>query len=77
MHIAEDQIVDKIRALSDSERDDVMRYVDSVLKRNERPSTLGDRIKQLVADVPEDVWDRVPADGSEQHDHYIYSTRKR
>lgn len=77
MQIAEEQIVNKIRALSDEERADVLRYVEHVLRRHERPPTLGERLREIVADVPDDVWDRVPADGSEQHDHYVYGTRKR
>ena len=31
----------------------------------------------LVRDIPEDVLESVPADGAAQHDHYLYSTRKR
>ncbi|HQU92954.1 MAG TPA: hypothetical protein PLK77_11690 [Pyrinomonadaceae bacterium] len=77
MQIAEEQIVDKIRALSDEERADVLRYVERVLRRHDRPATLGERISQIVADVPDEIWDRVPTDGAEQHDHYIYGTRKR
>ena len=77
MHVVEQQIVDKIRSLSDEEQADVLRYVEHVLKRHGRPATLGERLMQIVADVPEEVWDRVPSDGSEQHDHYIYGTRKR
>ena len=77
MQLVEKQIVEKIRALSDEEQADVMRYVDHVLRRNERPATLGERLRQIVADIPDEVWNRVPSDGSEQHDHYIYGTRKR
>ena len=77
MQTVEEQIVNKIRSLSDEEREDVLRYVDNVLKRHDRPATLGERIKQIVADVPDEIWNRVPTDGPEQHDHYIYGTRKR
>lgn len=77
MQLVEEQIVDKIRALSDKERDDVLRYVGRVLRRQHRPTTLGEKINQFFADVPDEVWERVPADGSEQHDHYTYGTLKR
>ena len=33
--------------------------------------------QQLSADVPDEVWDSLPPDLSEQHDHYIYGTPKR
>ena len=76
MQIVEEQIVEKVRTLSDKDQEDVLRYVDSVIGR-ERPKTLGEKIMEIVADVPDEVWDRVPIDGAEQHDHYIYGTPKR
>lgn len=36
-----------------------------------------ERILELTADVPDEVWDQLPTDLSEQHDHYIYGTPKR
>jgi Arc/MetJ-type ribon-helix-helix transcriptional regulator len=33
--------------------------------------------QELSADVPDEVWDSLPPDLSEQHDHYIYGTPKR
>ena len=77
MQIVEEQIVDKIRTLSDKDQEDVLRYVDRVLSNERRPKTLGEKIMDIVADVPDEVWDRLPTDGAEQHDHYIYGTRKR
>ena len=33
--------------------------------------------QELSAEVPDEVWDNLPTDLSEQHDHYIYGTPKR
>jgi hypothetical protein len=33
--------------------------------------------QELSASVPDEVWDALPTDLSEQHDHYIYGTLKR
>lgn len=33
--------------------------------------------QELSADVPDEEWDSLPPDLSEQHDHYIYGTPKR
>ena len=33
--------------------------------------------QELSADVPNEVWDSLPPDLSEQHDHYIHGTPKR
>jgi Arc/MetJ-type ribon-helix-helix transcriptional regulator len=34
-------------------------------------------IQEIAAEVPDEVWDALPTDLSEQHDHYIYGTPKR
>ncbi len=77
MQIVEEQIVNKIRTLTDKEREDVLRYVDRVIGGQEREPRLGEKLAELFADVPDEVWERIPEDGSEQHDHYIYGTPKR
>ena len=33
--------------------------------------------QELSATVPDEVWDALPTDLSQQHDHYIYGTPKR
>jgi Arc/MetJ-type ribon-helix-helix transcriptional regulator len=32
---------------------------------------------EITASIPEEEWAKLPTDGSEQHDHYIYGTPKR
>ena len=39
--------------------------------------SIGEIIDELMSDVPAEVLDRLPVDGAEQHDHYIYNTPKR
>ncbi len=77
MQIVEQQIVEKIQTLSDEEREQVLRYVEEVLSKRNRKQTLGEKIKKITVDVPEEVWERIPSDGSQQHDHYIYGTPKK
>ena len=36
-----------------------------------------EEILELTADVPDEEFDKLPVDGAEQHDHYIYGTLKR
>ncbi|AGA24818.1 ribbon-helix-helix domain-containing protein [Singulisphaera acidiphila] len=36
-----------------------------------------EEIAEITADVPDEEWNKLPADGAEQHDHYIYGTPKR
>ena len=36
-----------------------------------------ERIAERIAAIPDEEWAKLPVDGAEQHDHYIYGTRKR
>ena len=77
MQIVEEQIVSKIRTLSDKEREDVLRYVDGVINGHEHKRTLGEQLEEVFADISTEDWEKLPRDGAEQHDHYIYGTPKR
>jgi Arc/MetJ-type ribon-helix-helix transcriptional regulator len=74
-----------------SEEDLVTQAVRTFLDRRHEPSPatgeepnddaarkpVWERALDLTADVPDEVWDGLPTDLSEQHDHYIYGTPKR
>jgi Arc/MetJ-type ribon-helix-helix transcriptional regulator len=36
-----------------------------------------ERIVERSAAIADEEWDKLPVDGAEQHDHYIYGTPKR
>ncbi len=36
-----------------------------------------DEFAEIAAGVPAEAWAKLPIDGAEQHDHYIYGTPKR
>jgi Arc/MetJ-type ribon-helix-helix transcriptional regulator len=36
-----------------------------------------DVFEEISSEIPEEEWAKLPADGAEQHDHYIYGTPKR
>jgi len=42
-----------------------------------RRPPLADRIRQIWADIPDEVRARLPAVGASQHDHYIYGVPKK
>lgn len=77
METAEQEILEKFKVLSPEERGEVLTYVERLLSKRNRKQTLGEKIREIAADVPEEIWERIPADGSEQHDHYIYGTPKK
>ena len=77
MSVVEEEIVAKLKDLTLNERDEVLRYVDELLNQRQHKKTLGEKIQTLTADIPENVWEQLPVDGSAQHAHYIYGTPKR
>ena len=36
-----------------------------------------ERILERSAAIPDEEWDKLPVDGAEQHDHYLYGVPKR
>ena len=34
-------------------------------------------IEEIMADVPESEFDKLPKDGASEHDHYLYGTEKK
>jgi len=47
----------------------------TLVKAKERP--IWDVISDIVKDVPDDVFERLPKDGASQIDHYLYGLPKR
>lgn len=60
----------------------VEQYVRQMLAHDLEPSPtakkpLASRIREIWADMPEEVRTKLPADGASQHDHYIYGVPKK
>lgn len=43
----------------------------------QRPRRIWEVAEEIRRNVPAEEWDKLPVDGAEQHDHYIYGTPKR
>lgn len=64
----------KVSRLSVEQQENVLDYVEKL----EPPKlTLWDAIKERVSSIPDDVLEKLPTDGAENHDHYIYGTPKK
>lgn len=44
---------------------------------SEPPESIWDRIIERGKSIPDEVWEELPRDGSEQHDHYLYGSPKK
>ena len=76
----ESSLVEKVRGLSPDRQREVLEFIDNL---GELPSSkLDDRpiwevIAEISASVPDEEWAKLPADGAEQHDHYLYGSPKK
>jgi Arc/MetJ-type ribon-helix-helix transcriptional regulator len=41
------------------------------------PKPIWEVFEEISASIPDEEWAKLPNDGAEQHDHYIYGTPKR
>ncbi len=51
--------------------------IKQALAPREARRPLAARIREIWADMPDEVRAKLPADGASQHDHYIYGVPKR
>lgn len=74
----EEAIVERLQALDADEQKRVLDFVERIERQKRQPAkTLWDAIQDIVKDVPDEVWERLPTDGAEQHDHYLYGSPKK
>jgi len=74
----EEAVVERLRALNAEEQKKVLDFVEGIERQKSQPAKiLWDAIQKIVKDVPDEVWERLPTDGSEQHDHYLYGSPKK
>jgi hypothetical protein len=78
----EQAILEKVQALPDDKKREVLALVDEMLKHGQQPQPHESRpiweiIHELSSQIPIEEWAELPADGAEQHDHYLYGSPKR
>lgn len=68
------KIAEKVRVLSEEQQEEILEFVD---KFEAPPLSLWDMVKDWVENIPEDVLEKLPTDGSHNHDHYLYGAPKK
>jgi hypothetical protein len=85
-HSEFNNILHSIKALSPEQMRQLRQELDSELAEVSHPAAAGvspaavpawKQVLDNMKDIPDDEFDRMPADSSEQLDHYIYGTPKR
>ncbi len=71
-------IQEQLRVLSEEEMRQVLSFVTALQKRKKaapvRP--LSAIFEDLSNEIPLEQWQEIPADGAENHDHYLYGAPK-
>ena len=71
-------IQEKMRVLSEAEMRQVLNFVIALQKKTKapRPKPLSAIFEELSNELPLEQWHELPADGAENHDHYLYGAPK-
>jgi len=71
-------IFDIVKVLPKTKQEKVLDFV-SELQAEEETSlqSLFRKIEERGKNIPDEVWEEIPSDGSEQHDHYLYGSPKK
>ncbi len=71
-------IFDIVKVLPKTKQEKVLDFV-SELQAEEETSLefLFRKIEERGQNIPDEVWEEIPSDGSINHDHYLYGAKKR
>lgn len=73
-----EQLIEKVRTLPPEQQREVAKLIESFAAQAEPPAkTIWEKIREHSQEVPDEVWEKLPRDGAEQHDHYLYGTPKK
>lgn len=74
-----DKIFEKVKALPEDEQEEVLKIVERKLaghaSGDSRP--IWEIAAEISATVPMEEWEKLPSDGSVNHDHYLYGAPKK
>lgn len=68
-------IFERVKVLSIEKQREILHQIE-IVEKEESPS-IWQKIRARAKNVPEKVWEEMPKDGSEQHDHYLYGVPKK
>jgi hypothetical protein len=71
-------VAEKMQVLPFEEQQKVLEFVESI-EKTEKPKkqSLLDKLEAISKRVPDEVWEKLPADGAENIDHYLYGAPKK
>lgn len=74
----EKEIIEKIKIMPPESQKIILEMVINFEKKQEKPKRLStlEKIDEIVASKPEDIWSEVPNDSAEKVDEYLYGVKK-
>lgn len=82
----EESVIEKLRALPLEKQREVLEFVkildqqqtgETTQEKPPQRAMIWDKIGEIMRDVPDEVWTRIPTDGSINIDHYLYGAPKK
>lgn len=68
----------KVKTLAREQQQEVLQFVENLTSANSQlDKTIWQEIREIVKDVPDEEWERLPGDGSVNIDHYLYGAPKK
>ncbi len=68
-------VTEKMQGLPIEEQQKVVEFVDLLLKPKKQ--TLLEKLAVISSRVPDEIWEKLPVDGAENIDHYLYGSPKK
>ncbi len=72
-----DRVVEKLNELPVEKQQQVLDFVEFMFQKHQPLKSIWDKIEEITKDVPDEVWDKLPADGAKNHDFYLDGTPKK
>jgi len=69
-----DKIARRVKLLSSEQQAEVVKLLDEL---SPPPRSLWEMVKDWVDKIPEEELEKLPVDGSHNHDHYLYGSPKK
>ena len=70
------EIFETVKILPKDDQLKILKQAKTLAKKGNKRS-IWEKIRAHASEIPYEEWGRMPLDGSEQHDHYLFGTPKR
>ena len=71
-------VAEKMKVLPIEKQQTVLEFVESIEESDkQKKQSLLDKLEAISKRVPNEVWEKLPADGAENIDHYLHGAPKK